>query len=193
MPSTSIVRTSRLPRVPWKNGAGTTREAVVYPASEGSSGFRWRISVADIDQDSAFSIFAGADRHFLIASPGYLHLNIDGELRTAAYGRPETFPGEAEVSAKLATGPTSVINLITQRALCTGDLAVERADGPLAPYRHAVALALLDGAALTGDGQRLEPLDFLMCGPGTAGIQFKDALVATISVFPTRVLGKNST
>ena len=140
--------------------------------------------MADIDQDSAFSTFSGAGRHFLIASPGYLHMNIGGELRTAAYGRPETFPGEAEVSVSLATGPTSVINLITQRAFCTGDVAVERIDGPLTPHVNAVALALLDGAAWMDDGEMLEPLDFLICGPGPLVVHLKEALVATISVFP---------
>jgi hypothetical protein len=35
------------------------------------------------------------------------------------------------------------------------------------------------------DGDRLEPLDFLVCGLGTEGIRFKDAWVATVSVFPS--------
>ncbi|MCB5290602.1 HutD family protein [Arthrobacter sp. SO3] len=97
---------------------------------------------------------------------------------------PEAFPGEADVSVRLATGPTSAINLITQRASCTGNVAVERIDGPLIPHSNAAALALLDGAALTDDGEILQPLDFLMCGPETKGILFKKALVATIFVFP---------
>ncbi|MDR7083375.1 environmental stress-induced protein Ves [Arthrobacter ginsengisoli] len=139
--------------------------------------------MADIDQDSSFSTFFGADRHFVIVSLGSLQMNIDGEDRTAAYGRPETFPGEADVSVKLTIGPTSVINLITRRASCTGKVAVERIDGSLTPPANTVAVTLLDGAAWT-DGQRLEPLDFVMCGPGRAEVQFKDALVAAISVFP---------
>ncbi|MGZ4662049.1 MAG: HutD/Ves family protein [Arthrobacter sp.] len=184
MPPAELIRTRCRPRVPWKNGAGTTREVAVYPASAGSSDFQWRLSVADIVQDGAFSNFSGADRHFLVTTPGYLHMTINGELRTAACGRPETFPGEADVLARLSTGPTSAINLITQRAFCTGSIAVERIDEPLIPHVNVVALTLLDGAATTNDGQRLKPLDFVICRPGTLEIQFKKALVATISVFP---------
>jgi environmental stress-induced protein Ves len=182
VPENSIVRTGRLPRLPWKNGAGATREVAILPGGSAPDNFSWRISVADIDQDGAFSSFSGADRHFLIASSGWLHMKIEGERRTAAYGRRESFPGEADVSVRLATGPISVINLITQRAFCTGDIAVERINGHIVPHVNAVALALLDGTASTTDGQTLQPLDFLMCGSGSAGVQFKEALVATISV-----------
>ena len=140
--------------------------------------------MADIVEDAAFSTFLGADRHFLLATAGTLTMKIDGGRRTATYGRPETFPGEADVSVRLSSGPTSVVNLITRRAYCTGDVSVERLDGPLIPHVNAVALALLDGAAWIDSGERVEPLDFLMCGPGTEGIHFKEALVATISVFP---------
>ncbi|WP_427132557.1 HutD/Ves family protein [Pseudarthrobacter sp. S9] len=184
MPLGSIIRTSRLARVPWKNGAGTTREGAVFPDGAGPDSFWWRISVADIIEDAAFSTFPGTDRHFLLATAGTLTMDVDGARRTAAYGRPETFPGEADVSVRLSSGPTSVINLITKHPYCTGDVSVERLDGPLIPHVNAVALVLLNGAAWIDSGERLEPLDFLICGPTTEGIQFKEALVATISVFP---------
>ncbi|MEN8585277.1 HutD family protein [Burkholderia sp. RS01] len=184
MPEPSIVRTGRLPRLPWKNGAGTTREVAILPGGSGPDTFRWRLSLADIDEDAAFSTFHGTDRHFLVASADTLTMDVDGVPRTASYGRTETFPGEADVSVRLSSGPVSVINLITAGAYCTGDVSVERLDGPWIPHVNAVALALLDGTAWLDSGELLEPLDFLMCGPGTVGIQLKEALVATISVFP---------
>lgn len=184
MTSHAVVRTGGLPRVPWKNGAGTTREVAVFPSGAGPDDFWWRISVADIVQDGAFSVFAGADRHFLLASAGTLAMDVDGEPRTAAYGRTEAFPGEADVSVQLSAGPTSVINLITNRAFCRGFIDVQHIDGPHVPDGNAVALALLDGAAWA-DGERLQPLDFLTCGQGTEGILFKEAIVATVSVLPS--------
>ncbi|GAA2140421.1 HutD family protein [Arthrobacter humicola] len=184
MPKRSIVRTPRLHRIPWKNGGGTTREVAVFPGGAGPDTFRWRLSLADIVKDAAFSNFRGTDRHFLLATPGNLSMVVDGARRTAAYGRTEAFPGEADVSVKLSSGPTSVINLITARADCTGDVSVDRLDGPLIPQPYAVAWALLDGTAWDDSGEQLEPLDFLMCGPGAEGIHFNEALMATLFVLP---------
>lgn len=184
MPASTIVRTGRLPRIPWKNAAGTTREVAVFPGGAGPDNYEWRISVADIGHDAAFSTFRGTDRHFLLATGGTLTMNVDGACRTAAYARPEAFPGESDVSVSMSTGPTSAINLITKRAFCTGDISVARLNGPLIPHESAVALVLLDGTARMDNGERLEPLDFLMCCPTNERIHFEEALVATISVIP---------
>nr|WP_091254393.1 HutD family protein [Arthrobacter sp. ok909] len=184
LPSPAIVRTGHLPRIPWKNRAGTTREVAVFPGGAGPDNFSWRISVADIGEDAAFSTFPGTDRHFLLATASTLTMDIGGTCRTATYGRPEAFPGDAATTVRLSSGPTSAINLITKRAHCTGAVSVERHDGPFIPDVNAVALALLDGAAWIDSGESPEPLDFLMCGPTTERIHFKEALVATFSVFP---------
>ena len=44
---------------PWKNGGGATREIACWPAGTGLDSFDWRISVATIAADGAFSLFAG--------------------------------------------------------------------------------------------------------------------------------------
>jgi environmental stress-induced protein Ves len=182
LPSRSIVRSDCLPRVPWKNGAGTTREVAVFPAPAGPT-FWWRISVADICEDAGFSTFAGADRHFVVASPGFLHLDVDGNRRNVAHYQPEAFPGEAQVSVKLVTGPTTAINLITDRSTCAGAIDVQHLDGHLIPHPKAVALVLLAGSAGTNDGLHLRPLDVLMLGAEWERILFKKAVVATVSVW----------
>ncbi|WP_354962132.1 HutD family protein [Arthrobacter sp. Bi83] len=47
--------TGRLPRIPWRNAAGITREVAVDTAPAGSPCFRWRLNVGGIDHDGAGS------------------------------------------------------------------------------------------------------------------------------------------
>jgi environmental stress-induced protein Ves len=107
-------------------------------------------------------------------------MDVDRECRTAAYGRPEAFPGEADVSVRLATGPTSVINLITQRAFCRGSIDLQHIEGAQVTGVNAVALSLLDGAAWLDDGQRIDPGDILVLGSEAPQVFFEDAVVASL-------------
>ncbi len=53
---------------PWANGGGTTRDLALEPRSPGTTAdgpaFDWRLSLADIDRDGAFSRLPGVDRVF---------------------------------------------------------------------------------------------------------------------------------
>jgi len=53
--------------VPWRNGAGTTRELASSAGPDG--GFRWRISLADLARDAPFSSFPATDRLFTALGP----------------------------------------------------------------------------------------------------------------------------
>ena len=53
---------------PWKNGGGATREIACWPPGTGLDSFDWRISVATIAADGAFSVFAGIDRSITLLS-----------------------------------------------------------------------------------------------------------------------------
>ncbi|WP_328320749.1 HutD family protein [Kribbella sp. NBC_00382] len=99
--------------VPWRNGAGSTRQLLDDPAG-------WRLSVADLDQDAEFSDFPGLDRTFLPLVDVVLH--IDGERRPVARGTATTFPGEASVAVELVAGPGRAVNLMTARGRCSGGL-----------------------------------------------------------------------
>lgn len=52
---------------PWRNGAGTTRELASRTDAGGE--LLWRISLASLDDDAAFSVFAGLDRLFVALAP----------------------------------------------------------------------------------------------------------------------------
>lgn len=99
--------------VPWRNGAGSTRQLVDDPVG-------WRLSVAELEQDADFSDFPGLDRIFLPLVDVVLH--IDGERRPVARGTATSFPGEASVAVELVAGAGRAVNLMTVRGRCSGGL-----------------------------------------------------------------------
>jgi len=58
--------------MPWKNGLGRTAEIARAPTT--GDGFDWRISIATIGSDGAFSAFAGCDRTLVPIAGGGLAL-----------------------------------------------------------------------------------------------------------------------
>lgn len=112
--------------MPWRNGAGWTREIAVEPAEAGHAAmmpWRWRISVAEIDHDGAFSTFAGVERECTL-------LRGEGVVLTAAdapsisvmppFGR-QRFDGDRARSAAVVDGPVEVFNLMWQRSQVQAD------------------------------------------------------------------------
>lgn len=182
MHSSNLVRTDSLPRLPWKNGAGTTREITAAPAPDSSAGHLWRLSVADLTEDAPFSAFPFQDRHFLIASAKPVFLTVDGEVRTAASGRPERFPGEAAVAVELPNGPATAINLMTARKHCTGALDVRELDGEVTFEEAAAAVVVLKGRVESTDGTVLDPLDALILGDKPVTLRLSSAVVAVAQV-----------
>ncbi|MBS1103200.1 HutD family protein [Gluconobacter sp. Dm-62] len=95
-----------VPSQPWRNGGGLTR---VIASHEG-----WRLSVADITRDGAFSRFPGIMRHIaLLKGRGVRLLLSDGtEREVVRAGEIVTFSGELGVDAVLVDGPVQVVNLM---------------------------------------------------------------------------------
>ncbi|MGI4858448.1 MAG: HutD/Ves family protein, partial [Janthinobacterium lividum] len=63
-----VRRAATLAPVAWKNGGGTTSEIAVWPRAASFDAFVWRVSVAEIAQDGAFSDFPGVDRTIVLLS-----------------------------------------------------------------------------------------------------------------------------
>ncbi|MEV6417291.1 HutD family protein [Kribbella sp. NPDC051718] len=106
--------------VPWRNGAGSTRQLVDDLAG-------WRLTVADLDQDATFSDFPGLDRTFLPLVD--VVLRIDGDRRPVPRATVIDFPGEASVAVELVAGPGRAVNLMTVRGRCSGTLtAISRSE-----------------------------------------------------------------
>lgn len=98
----------------WRNQLGWTRQIF---RSGGEQDWGWRLSIAEIDDDAAFSRFPGADRELILLSGNGLHLRFDdGEV--AALAPPHErhrFAGERAVRGELTDGPVRVFNLMWQR------------------------------------------------------------------------------
>ncbi len=77
----------------WKNGLGETTEIAVAPEGAGLSAFNWRVSMASVTIDGAFSAFPGVDRTLSILSGAGLRLAVDGRARDlTAASAPFSFP-----------------------------------------------------------------------------------------------------
>lgn len=180
-PAGSIVRTGDVPPGPWKNGAGTTREIAACGAVGSATDLGWRISVADLTRDAAFSRFPGIDRTFLIASGAGVALDVAGAATTLDEWGLITFPGEDEVSVALPQGPATAINLMTGRS-CRGVMRVLPVEGGRRLAPSTVAVLVLAGSATTSRGDILQPMDFLLCGVGVEDLHFTDAVAVFIDV-----------
>ncbi len=112
----------------WKNGAGWTTE-IARGAAPGADGFRWRVSVAEIEDDCTFSVFSGFDRILLLLAGQGLELIIAGQPEPVILGEPHAqvrFAGEAEVQCRLLGGPTRDFNVMHQRGVVDADVEVRR-------------------------------------------------------------------
>lgn len=105
---------------PWRNGLGMTREIARFPLT---GDWDWRMSIARIDADSAFSSFPGVDRWLLLLRGNGLRLRFaDGEtLELAPPHGDAAFAGERGVAGELIDGPTDDFNLMWRRDRIAAD------------------------------------------------------------------------
>lgn len=109
-----LIRLDDVPRTPWRNGGGVTRELLAAPdASE----WMWRISVAEVGADGPFSAFVGVERWFAVLDGAGVELNVDGHLYRLRPGDPAVqFDGAAATHCRLIDGPTRDLNLMLRGA-----------------------------------------------------------------------------
>lgn len=121
-----LLRQSDYRRTRWKNDAGWTSEIALENAADGH--FDWRISVAEIDGDSDFSVYPGIDRTIVVLSGKGMVLDIAGhgshELRPLE--NPLVFLGEEKIHARLSSGPTRDFNVMTRRTSYVHQLTICR-------------------------------------------------------------------
>ncbi|MHA7179608.1 HutD/Ves family protein [Arthrobacter sp. MDB2-24] len=168
----------------WANGGGVTYEVLKAPPGSGYSGFDWRLSVAEVVQDGAFSSLPGVDRTFVMGSGGLLRMSIDGESRDLELGALAVFPGEADVRVEVLEGPTRNLNLMTRRAVCEGAVEVQRASGTLrvGGTGGPTAVVVLAGTVRLGGDGTLRPLQVLIPGSDEEELSCEDALLAAVHV-----------
>jgi len=127
-----VIPANEYRRERWRNGLGWTRE-IHAEASALSGDWDWRLSIAEIERDAAFSAFAGIDRELVLLSGNGLRLRFDdGEAQTLVppYGRLR-FAGERAVRGELVDGRTEDFNLMWRRDACRVELLHRPLVGPM--------------------------------------------------------------
>jgi environmental stress-induced protein Ves len=139
--------------MPWKNGLGFTREIAIDPlgASMNDAAFRWRLSIATVDQSGPFSSFPGIDRTIMVIDGKGMELTVVGQApqRLDRCFVPVSFPGDAATECKLIDGPIRDFNLMVNRKNLTARTSVCRWSDPvrLAMDAPIAMLHLLEGDA----------------------------------------------
>ncbi|MBH3392337.1 HutD family protein [Pseudomonas putida] len=112
MSQLQLLRAQDYPRMPWKNGGGSTEE-ITRDSGEGLDGFGWRLSIADIEESGGFSTFAGYQRIITVLQGDGMRLLVDGQpSRPLLPFDAFAFSGESQVSCKLLGGAIRDFNLI---------------------------------------------------------------------------------
>ncbi len=105
----------------WRNGLGWTREILRLPEQ---GDWQLRLSIAEIEQDAAFSAFPGVERELVLLQGEGLRLRFaDGRCETLLppYQRLR-FAGEDEISGELVDGLTQDFNLMWRRDALQAEL-----------------------------------------------------------------------
>jgi hypothetical protein len=127
MSQLTILRAADYPRMPWKNGGGSTEE-ITRDAGTGLDEFGWRVSIADIAESGGFSTFAGYQRIITVLQGAGMTLQVDEQTtRPLLPLDPFAFSGDSQVSCNLLDGEIRDFNLI------------------YAPHRYNARLQWIDG------------------------------------------------
>lgn len=132
-----VIPASHYRRERWRNQLGWTRE--IYrsgpggPDEDAGQDWDWRLSIAEIECDAAFSPFPGIDRVLVLLSGNGLRLRFD-DGETVELQPPHDkhrFAGERAVSGELVDGATHDFNLMWRRDRIAAELWHRPLVGPV--------------------------------------------------------------
>ena len=161
-----VIPANEYRRERWRNQLGWTREILRLDAAarpvDGDE-WDWRLSIAEIEQDAAFSAFPGIERELVLLSGNGLRLRFDdGEVHELHPPHERLrFSGERVVSGELLDGPTQDFNLMWRRDLVDAQLWHRPLVGPMVVFAEpgtTWAIHLLAGQARFADDSGLPDL-----------------------------------
>ncbi|HMM58482.1 MAG TPA: HutD family protein [Rudaea sp.] len=171
---TRVLRHADYRRMRWKNGGGWTTELAAFPAD--AQTFDWRVSIAEIESDGAFSPFPGCDRHIALLEGIGMELRFAGgeSVRLDRRLRFVPFAGETETFGKLISGPVRDFNVITRRDACHAEVLHRPLVGPMVFLPDAATwfVFLASGSASVKSGsaaQSIEAGESVLLQPDPAG------------------------
>ncbi|MDR3388686.1 MAG: HutD family protein [Rudaea sp.] len=130
-----ILRASGYRRMRWQNGGGWTLQLAVSPESAVQSGgaFDWRMSIADIESDGAFSTFANCERHIALLHGIGMELRFDSAPSVRLDRRLQffRFAGEWQTHGRLISGPVRDFNVIVRRDTIAAEVWHRPLVGPM--------------------------------------------------------------
>ncbi len=185
-----LIPAESLPSMPWKNGGGTTREVLKFPASATIDTFEWRISLAAVTTSGPFSLFPDIDRTMIVTDGQGIELN-DGQERIALRRSDEPFSlsGESPYRASLIDGPIADLNVMTRRARFSHSVRRHRAAGTSIDrgnFRVIVALSERLICAIGSESIALARLDSLFFdGMERATVEATDWLEVEVHPAPS--------
>lgn len=150
--ASQVIPANEYRRERWKNGLGWTREIIRVPETDA---WHWRLSIAEIERDAAFSAFPGIDRELMLLRGNGLRLRFgDGRCVTLEppHGRLR-FRGEDDVHGELVDGLTHDFNLMWRRDAARAELFHRPLVGPMLFFAEpgvTWAIHLLAGQAAFG-------------------------------------------
>lgn len=145
-----VVPANEYRRERWRNGAGWTRAIAAGRLGDVAGGFgaaagddwSWRLSIAEIERDDAYSVLPGVEREQVLLSGNGLRLRLDGgepaEL-LPPYGRLR-FGGGSLAEAQLVDGPVHVFNLMWRPARARATLWHRPLVGPMVLFVEPASL-----------------------------------------------------
>ena len=126
-----VLRAADYQRMRWKNGGGWTTELAASRTN--GNAFDWRISIADVESDGAFSTFPQCHRYIALLEGIGMELRSDGAepLRLERRLQFVRFDGEAETFGKLISGPVRDFNVIVRRDTFNAEVLHRPLVGPM--------------------------------------------------------------
>jgi len=173
--SARVLRTADYRRMRWKNGGGWTTELAASASTVEGGNFDWRISIAEIESDGAFSTFPGCDRYIaLLDGPG-MELQFDAAepVRLDQRLRFVRFDGEAKTFGRLLGGAVRDFNVMVRRDRVRAEVLHRPLVGPMVFLPEAATawfVYLVAGQAALKDvaGMQLEGGESLLLQLGDA-------------------------
>jgi uncharacterized protein len=155
-----IIRYADLVPVSWKNGGGVTRE-IARQDKDGELG--WRLSIADVASEGAFSVFPGLRRILtVIDGPGMLLDRPNLPALAANLFEPVAFSGDEPINGLLPNGPCRDFNVIWNPDFASASVTVASGQSKqvIVPTEGVFGVLCLTGAVQFSGGNALAPLDF---------------------------------
>lgn len=161
-----VIPANEYRRERWRNQLGWTREIhASRPAgADPDAPWDWRLSIAEIERDAAFSAFPGVDRELVLLSGNGVRLRFDdGELHELHPPHDRLrFAGERTLVGELIDGPTHDFNLMWRRDRVQATLWHRPLVGPMVLFaepRTTWVVHLIAGQARFDDDSGLPPMN----------------------------------